>query len=1287
MGVFDWLKNQYRNPKSVTQRIAQGTKKYATEYLPQVGLGAVKTIGTAANLYNRANTYVPRVIINKATNRNINVPNVSQPINNFTDRYKPTTTLGKVGRFVGENAPYAAIPAASMPLKVRSIASPIIRLGTMSGIRGAEGAAIGAGMDIGQGKSAKETIRNANMNLLIGAGANAVLSPRVLMKAGQEAATNARAIQLANKEKARLFKMYKNIAGTTVQRDINASLFGNKYTSKLGNKMRTSSPLLNELAQADTPQKVEAIVKRELTPQNVGINAYDPNRVNLPTMGKSGGFARLPQSEPTGAGNVGGKVGGEENLSTIRSQIRKGGKIEKTSAKQVIADAETQFYNRFAPVERLEKGKNLLPSQRPSSLIKRTTGSDGIANAKLEFEVSPILKTVENDLDNLDTLMVAQRMDELATQGRSKSSGSTLSELRAEIGEERFAKLNNAAEQLRAFQDKLLQEWKSVGGLSDEGYNLIKSRNQQYTPFQRVMDDLEQTGFVSKSMNPTSPIKTLKGSDRAIESPLESIVQNTYRMQKAIEKNRAMNALVNLGEDVAKPTIDTTGKSTINVFINGQKKAFEVSKDVADSIKGIDEEQLNLAVRAMAFPAKILRAGATGLNVGFAVPNLIRDQLSAAVNSKYGGIPVYDFVSGLASVLKKDKSYQNWLLSGADMASMVAQDRSSIRKTLGEVAKNRTGLGRFIKDPLELARIVSEMSEKGSRVGVFKRATRGAEKAGLKGFDVSVDAMREAREATVDFAQRGSKTKAWNAITPFFNARLQGAGKLLQSFRKRPVQTGLIGTAIATVPAATLYAYNSRFPDFFEIPDYERENNFIIMTGKKDVPYYKIPKGEIGRIFGNPVEHFMGYLRGEDQKSFAEMSKDLLVGLSPVQGLGDVIPTAFSIPLQVATNYDTFRKRNIVSPYQKDLPPEAQFDKTTSETSKWIGQKLGLSPAKIDFVLKGYGAGVAKQGLQFTDATIFGKTPETADLPVLDRFMGEKSDLNKTATKIYEAENKRKQEQARTNFGVKQRIEEYLRTGNEQLLQEAIEANPKSFKQFFNDAVEKQSQEGMTPTEKAIQSLPKSQQEEVRNNLGLLPTTNPNGLVDSASAAENKPNVSEKLTKAQLEIEKIKFERSEGSFKDLGDYVLRKASDGDVTAQPKIQYDADVMETKKTRLKKNGDFNGWLDNADKLYSNYEQQLQDQTLDELEKMKIQGKMDDLIAEAKKYKGYGGFKKGKKAKKISLTLRRPSRSNFRTTISAPRLSQPKVINLTQAAGGSNGGAGQGGGLRVPRARRQF
>jgi len=455
-------------------------------------------------------------------------------------------------------------------------------------------------------------------------------------------------------------------------------------------------------------------------------------------------------------------------------------------------------------------------------------------------------------------------------------------------------------------------------------------------------------------------------------------------------------------ETIFRPSKYEPKTPHITLFEKGKKVYYETSQEIADAIGGMNEQQLDIATRIMAFPARVMRAGATSLNVSFAIPNVVRDQLSAMVNSKYKGVPIYDFINGLASVIKKDDYYRKWLSSGADQAGFFSQERTTLQKTLKDITGGKKyAVGKLIKNPLELLRVLGEFSEKGSRLGTFKRAIRGAEKEGLKGFDQQLAAMVQSREATVDFARRGAKMKAINAIIPFLNARLQGTLKFINSAKTRPVQTLIVGGAMVSVPTAIMYAHNRQYKEFDEIPDYVKDNYFIIMTGNKNTPYIKIAKGEVGQIFGNPTENFLASMYQDDPQSFLQVSGKILTELSPIQDIGGVIPQAVKPPLEVLANYDIFRGRNIISPYKKDLPPELQYDDRTSETAKWLGGKLKTSPAKLEHLIKGYGAGVGQQALQVTDLA-FGKKPERGKLPVIGRFVGTPESLTKPISAYYD---------------------------------------------------------------------------------------------------------------------------------------------------------------------------------------------------------------------------------------------------------------------------------------------
>lgn len=1000
--------------------------------------------------------------------------------------------------------------------------------------------------------------------------------------------------------------------GFSPTRTVNAGLFGALANTAL-------SPRLTARAGSE----VVGNVKKSLT--------IDPQTGKLVA---SPGFAKVPGEEAVAATTP--------ETSKLRSRINTATPTGRVAVGKGWDDIKQTMINRFDPIEQLVKGKDLKPTENPATLIKRFSGGMGIANAKLDYELSPILRGKEDQLDDLRSLMVAERLTEKAGQGIGKAETGVIRELQNKYGSG-FAQLQDTAAQLRTYQNKLLREWHSVGGLSDESLRAIETANQKYVPMNRVIDDLEKDGFIAgvSNLNQKSQIiKRFKGSERDIVDPLESIVRNTYDMTKAIEKNRALTALADVGEFRQIPGAGGLFEPKtphITLFRNGKKIFYEAPKEIADAIKGIDEEHLNLAVRAMALPARIMRAGATSMNVGFAVPNVVRDQLSATINSKYGGVPVYDFFSGLASVFKQDEAYKKWLLSGADQAAFFSQERTTLQKTLPEIIKGRTAtLGRVIKNPLELLRKIGEFSEKGTRLGVFKRALAGAQKRGLTGQDALLDAMVESREATIDFARRGSKMKSLNAIIPFLNARLQGTTKLLESFRKRPAQSGAIGLGLVSIPAITAYFHNRRYPEFEEIPDYIKENNFIIMTGGQDTPFIKIPKGEVGQIFSNPIENFLGYLYDTDRSGFFKMAQGVLGQLSPVSSIGDIIPTAAKVPLESIANYDTFRKRNIVSPYKKDLPPELQFDDKTSETAKVIGSWLKQSPAKVEHIIRGLGAGVAGDALLALDYGVFGKEPETQNLPVINRFLGEPKDLSKSAQRIYENEDKRKQGVARTNYAIKQRIRKAIETNNTDLLEEAYRADPENFKRFSQDVLNDIEGESLSPKERAIRSLPKKEQE----RLGLAPLST-TGQPTAGAASGDVVELLKQLTAKESE---------KNDPQQINDIKLR-------------------------RLKDSGDLAGWTNLAQQQLKLYGELLLDPSLTELERLQIEEKKRSLLNNAIKYKGYGGFtkpKKGRKGRRIKIsasTAPKIKSIKFKPTIPKPATKSISISSLPRAKATSN------------------
>ena len=134
---------------------------------------------------------------------------------------------------------------------------------------------------------------------------------------------------------------------------------------------------------------------------------------------------------------------------------------------------------------------------------------------------------------------------------------------------------------------------------------------------------------------------------------------------------------------------------------------------------------------------------------------------------------------------------------------------------------------------------------------------------------------------------------------------------------------------------------------------------------------------------------------------------------------------------------------------------------------------------------------------------------------------------------------------------------------------------------------------------------------------------------------------------AQLAIDKANFKSSGKNLQIVGDNVFRLSKGGAITVTSLIDYQTNLITQKMENAKKADDLKEWLKLAETQYENYQKQMEEPTLDELEKIELQQKIDNLVTGVAKFKSYGGFKKPKKARKITAKK-----------ISAPKIKLSKV-----------------------------
>jgi hypothetical protein len=646
-------------------------------------------------------------------------------------------------------------------------------------------------------------------------------------------------------------------------------------------------------------------------------------------------------------------------------------------------------------------------------------------------EIMKPLDTPEK-LDDFRVYIVSQRIvNDLEPRGIKtgidiKDAKQALEEL-----DKKYPDFEQIAKDRREYKDQLMNYAEESGLIGKDGLKKMRELNKYHVPFYRVMEEA-QAGFLGKRKiggNVSSPIKKIKGSEREIIDPFESDIKDTLAIINASERNSIGIAMANLakqdfelgrlfeqvdkpmqgvkvnakevmdkvtkqlGEDIKMPEeladIAVTifrptyarGNNMLNVNMGDKQLVFEVDPDLYRALQGLDVEDAGLLMRLISLPAKVLRAGAT-LTPDFSLRNPLRDQFTAMVYSKYGFTPGIDLLRGMFQLFKKDNIYDLWKASGGDHASMVSLDRNYLQKSFKEImATKKAKTLEYLKNPLKPLQILSELGEAGTRLGEMRNAlAKGAS---------PIEAGLASREITLDFARIGAKSRAMNLITAFWNANLQGTDTMIRSFKNRPYQTLLKTLLGITLPSILLYMANKDDPRWKEIPTWQKNLFWIILTPDH---IYRIPKPfELGMIFGSAPERLLEYIEEKDPKVFKELQQSILDGFTP-----GYLPTALLPIIENITNYSFFTGRSIVSRGQENLPAEAQAGTYTSEVAKIVGEALGYSPSKVDNLVQGYTGGLGKYTTQALDEILKGTGVRNApvapaktleDTPVLKAFM------------------------------------------------------------------------------------------------------------------------------------------------------------------------------------------------------------------------------------------------------------------------------------------------------------
>jgi hypothetical protein len=701
---------------------------------------------------------------------------------------------------------------------------------------------------------------------------------------------------------------------------------------------------------------------------------------------------------------------------------------------------------------------------------KGTLRSDGTVRGKPLREV---LKPIEKDKQGFRSYIMAKRALRLLERGIDwKKTGikATVEDAKKVVAE--FAeKFEPVRKELEEYRNATIDYMVEAGVISKESAEAFRATNEDYIPFYRIVEEEAARG-PGKGLKVHNPIRQLKGSELLLVDPIESIIRDTRTFIELAERNKVALEFIRsaegreggfeLAKRVEKPIkkvevgpeemqkyldefgIDGQANSIpltvfrsekiqladnhIQVFENGKRVVYEVSEGVARAMRALDRESVSVWAKIQAPFAAALRAGAT-MMPDFMLRNAIRDQFSASTLSK-GYIPFANMVDGFFSRIRKDQHYWDWQKSGGAAAEMVAMDRDYISKNVWKLDDKTGFMSRtwnVVKSPLELLQVGSEIIENSTRLGEYKRVAKGSSDP-----KVRKKAAYISREATLDFARVGAKTRAWNMITAFFNAQVQGLDRTARAAKEDPAGFAARTAAAITLPSVLLWWANKDDKRVQNLPRWQKDLFWIIPVDKWEdaderdalaAPeylrrqeggkwqinrgnIYRVPKPfEVGLIFGSVVERGLDLALKEDPRAFKDFGDSLLEAFTP-----SIMPTGLSPVVEQVTNHSFFRDRPLMPGHLEGIAPEYQYNEYTSETGKILGQFVGAiglgdigpddaklrSPIVVENYIRAWTGTSGGYALQLADmlltkAKVVEDVPRAtkplADYPIIKAFM------------------------------------------------------------------------------------------------------------------------------------------------------------------------------------------------------------------------------------------------------------------------------------------------------------
>ncbi len=774
--------------------------------------------------------------------------------------------------------------------------------------------------------------------------------------------------------------------------------------------------------------------------------------------------------------------GPEDVVAKARDGIR--GKVKKTrretTPRKTINDLRYLYVNdlQYAVSEaevafKDATGKRLKLEDNPGELMRLAYGAHARADLQIRKgiysdkgqKISEGLDTILDgvkDVDHFVEYMIARRTLEKTDQGFDTGFDPIDADVVVKDADAR-TDFRDRFERVQKWRNFQIARMINAGYLTKKDAVKIIEQNRDFVPFNRVLDDKEAPpGATARGLPVRNPTKKFSGSDKDIFDPLEVMIKDRYAVEQLVENNLARRRMVEFNNTLppeaqfikkAKKQITVTkiaendtqiknfleengmslddatplhihravnknlGSSDFIVFEDGKPVVYTADNpDLVLSMQRLDTRTQDAVSKMLSVPSAMLRAGVT-LNPEFSIKASLRDQLGAMLQNKFAVVPFVDMFRGLGRLAPgktTDPVVVAWIQNGGANSALLALDQ----QILNDAMSNRP---RSIKErawnvatlPARKAAAFSQMMENAMRLGRFERALD-------EGLDMQTAAL-QSRDVTLDFARMGARVRAYNMVTTWIGAGINGIDRFQVAWTRDPKGTMLKTAALITLPSLVLHFANSGEEWYENLPDWERMLFWHFpIGGTKDRPKHvvRIPMPhQFGTIFGYMPTKLMDEFGKAEPDAAGAIRESVMTAYNI-----PLFPTAMTPLAEIGFNRSFFTGRPLISESQQQILPEYQYTPYTTAVSRKLGKTLAnmpgsivperfTSPIAIEHMVRGYGGTIGTLLLQELDTNLkrFGfledftkPDPTMSDNPVYGAFFSRHPQSGQIVSDFYE---------------------------------------------------------------------------------------------------------------------------------------------------------------------------------------------------------------------------------------------------------------------------------------------